>query len=178
MGLLPSFIRIARTEDTALLSQWMSSPRYSEFCGYTPVYFYSYRLEQSLKDSIQSEKSIFFLVNEDPLGQGKEIGFMALSDVDLIHKKAEASTYFEKSGGFSKALYSFYNYAFCTLGLRKLKAEVIENNQRVISILEKNGYHFEGRCRSKVFRHGKTWDTLLYGIFEEDFQKMKKFTHS
>ena len=174
MNQLPSFVRIAQIQDAALLSQWMSSPRYSEFCGYTPVYFYSYRLEQSLKDAIQSKKSIFLLVNEDPLGQGKEIGFMALSDVDLIHKKAEASTYFEKSGGFSKALFSFYEYAFQVLGLHKLKAEVVESNQRVISMLEKHGYQNEGRCRSKVYRHGKTWDTLLYGIFEEDFQKMKE----
>lgn len=174
MSLLPSFIRIARTEDTALLSQWMGSSKFAEFCGFTPLYFYSYRIEESLKSAIQSEKSFFFLVNDNPTGLGKDIGFIALTDVDRICKKAEVSTYFEQSGGFSKAVTPVFNYAFDVLKLNKLKAEVIESNQRVISMLEKNGYQFEGRCKCKIYRQGKTWDTFLYALFKNDFHKMNE----
>lgn len=57
------------------------------------------------------------------------------------------------------------DFAFDTLHLHKLHAQVVEANTGSLRILQKNGYQLEGRLRDYYLIDSRYQDALLYGRF-------------
>lgn len=59
------------------------------------------------------------------------------------------------------------NYAFNTLGLRKICSAVIDYNKRSLQYSQHCGYQVEGRLKKQVFKNGEYRDEILLGLFKE-----------
>lgn len=74
--------------------------------------------------------------------------------------------------GFMKEVLSaVLNYAFDTIGLNRVQAEVFDGNAAFEHVLKKAGFQFEGTMRQKYYKNGKFIDTALYAIIRDDFLK-------
>ena len=62
----------------------------------------------------------------------------------------------------SEALAAVTEWAFAELHVVRLHSAVYARNPASARVLEKAGYEFEGRLRSRYFRDGEFIDALLY----------------
>lgn len=177
---IPACLRRATENDTDQIVKWMLSKRYAEFCQFTPVSTYSYRLGESIRHSIRTGASHYYLLNSRSDGSGETVGFFCLSDFDSVRKRAEISVFSSVESGslsyfkaFSKACFWINDYAFFELGLRKLGAEILENNHRSIHLSTGFGYKIEGICRRKIFRAGTVWNTFFLGLLKEEWISLR-----
>lgn len=71
-------------------------------------------------------------------------------------------------GLVKEALAAFIPFAFDTLKLKRLEAELDPRNVASAKALERVGFSHEGCRRSNYFSKGKITDTGLYGMLNED----------
>lgn len=60
-------------------------------------------------------------------------------------------------------------FGFRELKLHRVWAHCIAENKASAHVLEKVGMRLEGRLREDEWMKGRWWDTLIYGILEEEF---------
>lgn len=65
-------------------------------------------------------------------------------------------------GIMSETVGVFSDYCFETFALHRLHAELHANNPASARVLEKNGFAFEGRLKSNVYKDGQILDSLVY----------------
>jgi RimJ/RimL family protein N-acetyltransferase len=61
------------------------------------------------------------------------------------------------------------DYAFCRLGIRKIRLVVHEKNEVAIKLYQKVGFVEEGRLVKEVFTNGQWYDHIAMGLFREDY---------
>ncbi len=61
-------------------------------------------------------------------------------------------------------------YAFRELNLYRIAAPTFEYNERAIKFLECAGFQLEVRRREAIYRDGKRWDALMFGILCEEWK--------
>ncbi len=69
-----------------------------------------------------------------------------------------------KCGFGTDAIQTITAYAFTTLRLHCVYAEIIEYNEPSKKLFEKCGYIFDGVLKSRVFKKGNYWDVYVYSI--------------
>ncbi|MBI4671427.1 MAG: GNAT family N-acetyltransferase [Chloroflexi bacterium] len=62
------------------------------------------------------------------------------------------------------------NFGFEQLHLHRIWAQAVASNLNSIRVLEKLGMRQEGRLRENEFFKGHFWDTVIYGILEEEWR--------
>lgn len=100
------------------------------------------------------------------------IGTAMLFNFDLEARHAEIGyvlhpDYWGKGYG-TETISMLDGFAFHTLHLHKLHAQVVEANTGSLRVLEKNGYHLEGRLEDYYLIDGQYQDALLYGRFNPE----------
>lgn len=71
-------------------------------------------------------------------------------------------------GLMKEALGAFVAFAFETLGLKRLEAELDPRNAASVRVLERVGFSHEGRRRRNYLSKGEVTDTGLYGMLSDD----------
>jgi RimJ/RimL family protein N-acetyltransferase len=61
-------------------------------------------------------------------------------------------------------------FAFSELRLHRISSWCIADNIASVRVLEKLGFHAEGRLREKEHFKGRRWDTLLFGMLEDEWR--------
>ena len=61
-------------------------------------------------------------------------------------------------------------YGFQQLGLERVEGEMAEFNTAARRVMEKLGFREEGRRRQALYRNGKRWDSVTYGLLKEEFK--------
>ena len=105
---------------------------------------------------------------------GKAIGTMGIHGIDF--KSGTATTgaligekeYWGKGHG-TDAKMALLDYAFNTLGLRKICSRVLAFNERSLAYSLHCGYKIEGRLRKHALRHGVYYDEIVLGLFKEEW---------
>lgn len=69
---------------------------------------------------------------------------------------------FWNRGIMSQVATEFTNHAFEVFDLERIYAEPFDNNYASARVLEKAGFHCEGRLRANVFKNNKVLDSFLY----------------
>jgi RimJ/RimL family protein N-acetyltransferase len=69
---------------------------------------------------------------------------------------------FWNRGIMSEAVTSFTHQAFREFDLERIYAVPFDHNRASARILEKAGFHCEGRMRASVFKNGEVLDSFLY----------------
>jgi ribosomal-protein-alanine N-acetyltransferase len=96
-------------------------------------------------------------------------GVIGLELRDDIYSKAPLLGYwlgeeFWGRGIAGEAVKLITNYAFSTLDILRIQADVLGNNHASMRVLEKAGYIKEGVLKSAVFKNGETLDEWVYGM--------------
>ena len=109
------------------------------------------------------------------LKENKEIiGMMSLMNIDCVNKNAEIGYWLGKKYWGKKimkeAVKLILNFGFKKLKLVRIYARVMHPNISSAKLLEKSGFHYEGRMRKTTLRKGKWMDDLRYSILSNEFK--------
>lgn len=163
-------LRPPQKSDIPLLTKWINDPEVRRFIASTfPL---TEKQEEGWYDSIgkDANKIDFVIETKD----GKPIGVMGMHKVNWINRTAITGAligereYWGKGYGTDAKMF-LLDYAFNTLGLRKIGSDVIAFNKRSLRYSLHCGYKVEGRLRKQIFRNGKEWDLIMLGVFKHEW---------
>ena len=93
-------------------------------------------------------------------------------DRDVFRRSAEIGYWlgepFWGKGIATMAVRALTKHGFSAFNLSRIYAGVFDGNAASVRVLEKAGYHFEGRLRKAVFKDGRLLDQIIYAILAED----------
>ena len=102
-------------------------------------------------------------------------GTCTLFHLDLVHRRAEigyALGYrFWGKGLAQDAVTAVIRFAFETLDLHRMEADVDPRNARSLRLLQKLGFREEGWLRERYMVNGETQDALLLGLLRPEWKR-------
>lgn len=118
---------------------------------------------EGMIEETQEHKSIHFIIIDKT--SDNPSGIISLSDFNWPNRRAMVSIAvmpeFQNTGIGKNATEILIEYAFNTLGLRKICLEVYGFNERAIAMYEKLGFQIEGEFKNHSLKNGE-YHTLLY----------------
>jgi RimJ/RimL family protein N-acetyltransferase len=85
----------------------------------------------------------------------------------------ELSPQYWGQGYATEAAQALVEYGFTQLNLHRIWSWCIADNSRSVRVLEKLGMRQEGRLRENEFFKGRWWDTLVFGILEDEWREQQ-----
>jgi len=107
------------------------------------------------------------------------VAFLQLSHIQWIHGSAVFNLVFGNTEDWAdlgqEALNMALRYAFNELNLFRIRTPVVENDHAAVVVFEKSGFTLEIRRRQALYRDGKLWDELHFGMLlpEWEHQQME-----
>lgn len=102
------------------------------------------------------------------------IGTCTLAAIDEPNRRAELGFALGRDhwgkGYMAEALKALLDYAFETLNLRRLEADVDPRNKGSIRTLERLGFQREGLLRERWDVNGEIQDSLMYGLLRGEWE--------
>jgi [ribosomal protein S5]-alanine N-acetyltransferase len=77
-------------------------------------------------------------------------------------------------GYATEAAHGIVDFGFNTFGLHRVWSWCVADNLGSAHVLEKLGMRLEGRLRENEYYKGRRWDTLMYGILEDQWEAHKQ----
>lgn len=105
-------------------------------------------------DALVGTVSLFALLEES---RRAEIGY-------ALARSAWGRGYAQEAG------HALIRYAFDTLGLNRLEADVDPRNEGSVKVLERLGFRREGLLRERWIVAGEVSDSALYGLLSRDYR--------
>lgn len=100
------------------------------------------------------------------------IGTCTLAAISVQHRRAELGFAIRRThwghGYASEATAAIVRFAFGTLGLHRLEADVDPRNTASIRSLERLGFQREGYARERYHLGGEVQDAILYGLLRRE----------
>jgi RimJ/RimL family protein N-acetyltransferase len=97
-----------------------------------------------------------------------EFGIFKLLNIDWQNRKADAGWdvfHWHRNKGYGKTLVKAgVHFAFYTMNLRRLNAEILVTNEPSIKCAEYAGFKQEGLQKEAIYKNGNYVDNLLYGV--------------
>ena len=104
----------------------------------------------------------------------KLIGSVTLFHLDFTHRRAEIGyaqgRAYWGNGYMQEALRAVLNYAFETLNLHRIEADVDPRNDGSVRTLERLGFRREGYLRERWQVNGEIQDAFFYGLLRPDWE--------
>jgi len=104
---------------------------------------------------------------------GKVIGTCTLYELSMEHHRAGIGFALRRSawgqGLATEVLVTLIGFAFDTLDLRRLEADVDPDNLRSLTTLERQGFRREGYLRERWHHMGDVRDTVLLGLLRREW---------
>jgi UDP-4-amino-4,6-dideoxy-N-acetyl-beta-L-altrosamine N-acetyltransferase len=105
------------------------------------------------------------------------VGSVALNKIDEINSSAYWDFYMDEKyrriGLAAIVEYEFLNYTFFKMGIEKLNSEVLGNNDSVVNLHKKYGFHEEGVLRENIMRDGERIGVHLIGILKREWESAR-----
>jgi RimJ/RimL family protein N-acetyltransferase len=109
--------------------------------------------------------------------EGQVVGYINTFDCDRrvgVFKYAIALRRAYWGRGYAReAITIVLRYYFRELRYQKLVSMVYSFNERSLRMHEKLGFTFEGRLRRTVFTNGRHYDTIYFGMTNEEFDQIE-----
>ena len=160
-------LRPMKTADLDLVLSWRNKKEIREKMYTTHVI--SREEHQAWWSRISSDDTCQYFMFED---EGKPLGVVGFSKIDLHNKNAEWAFYSGDNsvrGIGTRMEIAALDYAFETLELNKLSCEVLESNERVVRFHRKFGFEVEGIYRQQRFRSDKFEDVYRLAIMRKNW---------
>lgn len=101
------------------------------------------------------------------------VGSCCLFDLDRANRRAEIGYELHRShwgyGYMHEALQALLDFAFSTMLLNRIEADIHPDNLASARTLERLGFQREGLLRERWFVEGEVSDTVLYGLLQRDW---------
>lgn len=129
--------------------------------------------EKVLEDIFAKDKVFLGIAQKD---SDELIGFITLRRINMINGTGKLTVFIGSESNLSKGIGSeaialMLDYAFKTLNLRKINADVFDFNERSIKCFKKLGFIEQGILKKEYFVNGEYHDDVLLYIFKEDWLK-------
>lgn len=164
-------LRAIEESDLSAIATWRSDPQvYEFFYEFLPI---SARQQRNWFEKQLTDASEINLVVANT--SGTAIGTVSIYHIDRRNRKAEWGRLIigdsnSRSGGIGAEIEALVlEYSFEHLNLHKLYCEVLTENEKVVSMHKKFGFHEEGLLRSHVFKGGKYVDVMLLSILDTEY---------
>ena len=104
---------------------------------------------------------------------GTIVGTCTLAWLSAAHRRAEVGYALARDawgrGYAAEALHALIGFAFETLVLHRLEADVDPRNERSIRALLREGFEREGYLRERYHVSGEVQDAVLFGLLRRDW---------
>ena len=159
-------LRAIELEDLSLYHSWSNDPEICNRLG--DVHFPSSKWQQERwYERIQSDQDTIRLSIE--LRDHKLIGYTGFWNIHWWDKRAEHAVcigdkeYWNK-GYATEAIQLCLDYGFLEMGLHRMEAGILADNEASLKTYTKCGFEVEGILKDHALRHGKRVDRVLVGI--------------
>lgn len=106
-------------------------------------------------------------------GKDKMIGKCILFQFDQTNHRAEIGYILNRDywrqGLMQQSLEAVINFAFDTLKLHRIEADIDTENASSLGLLEKLGFKREGLFRERWFVYGEWQDSVMLGLLKQDW---------
>lgn len=163
-------------KDAEVFSKWTHDPEYMRMLEGEPArplspFHIKKKFEEMGKDAHRPFYYFVIHTREDD----RVIGFAHIRWIEWNHGNAHFNMGIgapdaRRMGYGSEALQMLMRYAFQELNLFRLTVETFEYNTAAQKFLEKHGWTCEVRRREAIYRDGRYWDALTYGILAQEWK--------
>ncbi len=165
-------LREVRLDDASSLLAMLATDDVSRFMSPLPPTLDSFGRFVAWNDEQRGAgQSVCFVVV--PEGLGSPVGVFQMRSLEAAFVTAEwgfaLGSPFWGSGLFTRAARLVLDFAFGTLGVRRLEARACAENRRGNGALRKLGATPEGVLRRSFLWHGKYHDQVLWSILDSDW---------
>lgn len=117
-------------------------------------------------------EEVLFVIED--ISVGRLIGHVGLYKINQCAKKTEygiliADDNSRGKGYGTKSTMLMLDYAFNTLGMHKVTAEVLSENVPSLAMFRKCGFSIDGRLRDEVYKNGRFYDVISLSILADEF---------
>ena len=171
-------LRPAAPRDADILRQWRAEPTVRRFQPLNELPTAQLRADvasQRIADLYRGRGEKFqWIVQVD----GHAAGWITLVVSNWEHGLAEVgyalSTSFQNRGVMTEALQILLEDLFQNTLLERIEARCAVENYGSQRVLEKNGFHKEGRLKGYFKLRGRRIDNYLYGLLREDYLEARR----
>jgi RimJ/RimL family protein N-acetyltransferase len=164
-----------KKEDMEYIYRWFSAAEFLKYYDYyPPIPLTKDEVDKVFSDYENGKKSEVFAVR-------LENTIIGVAGYDDIIEENQVATLFiglgnenERGKGYGlEAMRLLLEYGFKNLNFHRIQLNVLEFNNRAISLYEKCGFKKEGIFREFVLRDGKRYNLLLYGLLRNEWIKKR-----
>lgn len=169
-------LRPVKRSDIKYFLKWYNNPEIVQFLSmYLPM---TEAVEEKWIEEISTnKKTVFFVIEaiENNL-QKKPIGSCGLNNINCKDRCASfgiaiGEKEFWDDGYGTEAAQLLIEYGFMQLNLHRISSGVYEFNIRSYKMHKKLGFMEEGRSRQEIYKNGKYWDKINFGILKEEWEE-------
>lgn len=163
-------------KDPEVFAKWTNDPEYLRLVQYEPArplsaFHIKKKFEENQKEHHGDAYYFVIRTQEDD----RAIGFVDIHWIQWNHGNAHFNMGIgspdDRGKGFgTEALEMTLRYAFEELNLYRLTVETFEYNTGAQKFLVKHGFQREVCRREAIYRDGRYWDALMYGLLAEDWR--------
>ncbi len=126
------------------------------------------KLIDIIKDLLSKNEGITWAISLK--GEDRMIGTFGFWRIDKAHYRTEIGYLLHKDywgkGIMQEAMETGINYAFNTLGVHSIEANINPNNAASIKIAERNGFVKEAHFKEDYYYNGKFLDSAIYSLVD------------
>lgn len=125
----------------------------------------------SIKENV--ERANEFGMHDKCFGVKNLVGVCGLTDINLIHRRAEFSLYifpeYHRRGYANEALRLLFKHGFDDWNLHSIWGETFDGNPALSLFTDKLGMVYDGTRRQFYFKNGKYVDAHIISITKDEF---------
>ena len=161
-----------KEEDLELILNWRTQPKVTQY------------MYNDIAKDIEEQKKWLQRIATDPACcywliyyQEKPIGVIGLTDIDTKNKRCSWTYYIgdETVRGIGGIIPPYlYNYIFTVLKFKKIIAEVMEGNERVMKLHQFHGYRQVGLYKDHIYKYDSYHDVTVLELLDTEWQRIGK----
>ncbi|WP_077618326.1 GNAT family N-acetyltransferase [Bacillus sinesaloumensis] len=127
-------------------------------------------------ENFQKAKEIPWVIVERK--SGNVIGMFRFHKLHMWHRKAELGaaihTEYQQTGVMTEVLKRMLMFGFQDLGLNRIVGDLFAENKGSKKLMEKFGFHKDGKLRQTDFDGIRYHDTIVYSMLKEEFDQLNQ----
>lgn len=164
-------------KDAEVFAKWTHNAEFLRLTEYdAPRPLSAFHVKKKMEEMEKDSHGEFYYFVIHAKEDDRVIGFAHIFWIEWNHGNARfrlaiGSSDDRGKGYGSEALKMLLRYAFEELNLYRLTGDTVEFNTGAQKFAEKHGFTLEVRRREAIYRDGRYWDALTYGILAEEWAK-------
>lgn len=164
VGSAINLVVVESVKDVAKIMSFRNDPKLGRFLGQN----YPFTTARTFED-INAKDKVFLGIARGE----KIIGFITLRSINLINGTGKLTVFVTKGhhgkGIGGEAITLMLSYAFNTLNLRKINADIFAFNEQSLRCFKKLGFREQGVMEKEYFVDGVYHDDILLRLFKEEW---------